>query len=142
MQSEYREEARKYAQKTGKRGFIDYDMQTGLVVLQQLLTSIIQDHSQKKNLPEIEGKITQFDTEYSKMKEYIGLGALLTAIIAEEIAEAARIERRRIEEEQRQKEEEESRNPSRRNSNDNESSKPTFNPGDGDGFDGGGATDD
>lgn len=129
----------------------------GLIVLQQLLTSITQNHSQKKDLSEIEVKITQFDTEYSKVKEYVGLGAVLTAIIAEEIAEAARIERRRMEEERQRRDEEERRRrrqeeeeeDSRRrrdedssSSSSSSSSSDSYSSGGGSGYSGGGSTSD
>lgn len=157
VRSEYTEEAWKYAEKTGKRAFVGYNMWAGLVVLQQLLASIIQDHSQKKNLSEIEVKITKFDAEYSKVKEYIGLGAVLAALIAEEIAEAARVERRRLEEEQRRRDEEERRrrrqeeeeddrrrrrDEDSRSSSSSSSSSDSYPSGGGSGYSGGGSTSD
>lgn len=152
IKPEYKKEADEYAQKTGKKTFVGYDMWTTIAILQQLLLSIDQDHSQKKNLWEIDKKFKEFDVEYAKLQEYIWLGATLTAIITAEIAaEVARWEKKRRDEQQRKDEEEgrrrrqEEEEDDKRRQRDEESSRssiPDWNPGGGSGFDGGGATSD
>lgn len=67
----YTRDAREYADKTGKREFLGYDMPHALVTLQGILATVTQSHSEKKNLSEVSGKLSQFDREYGRMEEYI-----------------------------------------------------------------------
>ena len=68
---EYGENARNYAQKTGEKAFVGYDMQAALLMLKNILASVTGFHFQKRNLGEIDKKLQEFDTEYGKLKEYI-----------------------------------------------------------------------
>jgi uncharacterized membrane protein YgcG len=145
----YAKDARAYAEKTGKRWFLNYDLGAVLVALQGVLSTVRTAHSQRQNLATIEPKLSEFDREYSKAQEYMGLGAVLAALIAEEIRrqqeEEARIRR---EEERRRREEEEAAERRRRDDESNRTSAPSpspspdWNSGWGGGFSWWGATSD
>lgn len=100
---EYREEAKKYSQKTGDKKYDNYELWSNLALLSELLKTISENYSQKKNLWGINNILKEFDEKYSEAKNYIWLGATLAIIIGKKIAEA----QRKIEEERLRKEEEE-----------------------------------
>ncbi|MCK9273111.1 TPM domain-containing protein [Candidatus Gracilibacteria bacterium] len=156
VKQEYREEAKKYSQKTGNKKYDDYELGANLALLQELLKTISLNYSQKKNLGEINNSFKEFDEKYSEAKSYIGLGATLAIIIGKEIAEAQRKieeERRREEEEERsrRRREEEDEDRRRRQRDDDDDGilgggglgggggGEVFEAGGGGGFDGGGA---
>ena len=153
----YISDANAYAQKTGKRSFLNYDLGDTLARLRGILGMIRNHHSQKQNLDTLDGEFRVFDKEYSSMQEYMGLGSALAAILAAEIAEELRrkkeAERRKREEEEeerrrrrREEEEEAARrrrdDDSRSSSSSSSSSSNDWSSGGGWGFSGGGATDD
>lgn len=108
----YQRDASAYASKTGNREFLEYDMPQVLRGLEEIISTVTRLHSEKKNLSEIPGKLSEFDQEYDRMGLYIGLGGLLARIITQE-KEAAEEELRRQKreeeaaEERKQKKEEE-----------------------------------
>lgn len=106
----YVSDANAYAQKTGKRSFLNYDLGDTLLRLRGILGMIRNHHSQKQNLDTLDGEFRVFDKEYSNMQEYMGLGSALAALIAAEVAEELRrkkeAERRKREEEEERQEEE------------------------------------
>jgi hypothetical protein len=88
--------------KTGKRKFSIFDMSASILAIKSTLQQIKRSHSSKESLDAIPGLLENADKEIAKLKEYIGLGALLTAIIAAEIQqEALHIARIKQEEEDR-----------------------------------------
>ena len=137
---QYVADASDYAQKTGKRNFLHYDLAKSLADLRSLIEAIRNFHAQKQNLEKIDPELKKFDREYTKMEEYMGLGTLLAALIAEELRK------------QKEAEEEEERRKKRREADDANSitsvtiPSPSPSPGwtswGGGGFSGGGATDD
>lgn len=110
--AQYSKDASAYAQKTGKRSFLNFDLVQTLGTLQGMLAMIKDLYNQKQGLDKLDNELSNFDREYSKVQEYIGLGAALVSIIAEEIRreeEAARRQREEEERRRREAEEEERR---------------------------------
>lgn len=95
-------------------------------------------YTQKQGLDTLDNELSNFDREYSKLQEYIGLGVALAAIIVEEIRRQEEVARRQREEENRrfrEAEEEERRRKRRqeeeedaRRRRDDEKSKDTHSP--------------
>lgn len=161
VKEEYKEEAKKYSQKTGNKKYDNYELWPNLALLQGLLKTISENYSQKKNLWGIDNSFLEFDEKYNEAKNYIWLGATLAIIIGKEIAEAKRkieeerlrkeAEKRRREEEERLKKEEEEEQERINNQSDNDNDDfdsnwwwedQKFEAGWGEGWNWGGATDD
>ncbi|EKD66864.1 MAG: hypothetical protein ACD_49C00002G0001 [uncultured bacterium (gcode 4)] len=130
VKQEYREEAKKYSQKTGNKKYDNYELWANIILLQELLKTISENYSQKKNLWEINNSFKEFDEKYNEAKSYIWLGATLAIIIGKEIAEAQRkieeerqrkeAEKKRKKEAEERREEEEKRNKRRSQRNDDD----------------------
>jgi hypothetical protein len=105
--------------KTGKRNFLNYNIEDVLSRLVKLLGKISEMRTDKNEVNSIPLKLAEFDKEYNHLQEYIGLGSALAAIIATEVAEELRRkreaeERAKIERNRRIQEEEEEENRNRR----------------------------
>jgi uncharacterized membrane protein YgcG len=122
--AQYSRDASAYAEKTGKRNFVNFDLVQTLGTLQGMLGMIKNLYTQKQWLDKLDKELSNFDNQYSKVQEYIGLGAALAAIIAEEIRrqeEAAG--RQREEEERRRREAEEGERRRRRREEEEEEAR-------------------
>ena len=112
--AQYSKDASAYAQKTGKRNFLNFDLAQTLETLQGMLGMIKSLYTQKQGLDTLDNELSSFDRGYSKIQEYIGLSAALAAIISEEIRRQEEVARRQREEEGRRREAEEEEEARRR----------------------------
>lgn len=108
------QDATAYMNKTGKRNFLNYNIEDVLSRLVELLAKISEMRTDKNEVNSIPSKLAEFDKEYHHLQEYIGLGSTLAAIIAAEVAEELQrqreIERCKREELEAAAEAEENRN--------------------------------
>lgn len=88
VKPEYARNAQMFAEKTGERTFLSYDMWATLLSLQEIIRFVTDAHREKKHLTEIDIRLKVFDVQYATMKEYMSLGPALAAIFAEEALEA------------------------------------------------------
>ncbi|EKE30216.1 MAG: hypothetical protein ACD_2C00025G0007 [uncultured bacterium (gcode 4)] len=110
VKTEYASNAKNYADKTGKKVYLNYDLSWSALKLKILLTEINNSYAKKTELDKVTEKFLEFDAEFARMREYIWLWAALAAIIAAELAEAERLrveELRRVEQARLKKEQEE-----------------------------------
>jgi uncharacterized membrane protein YgcG len=105
---EYKKNAEAYIQKTGKREFKDFDLWWTISILNQLITEINSNYSQKKDLSKIKNQLKKFDDDFETIITYMWLSEALALIIKKELAEKEaeneRIRKRKKEQDERKKE--------------------------------------
>lgn len=115
---EHKNNSEAYIKKTNDRKFSNFNLESLILNLKELINRIHSNYLQKKEFLEINDQLKEFDNKFKNIEEYMWLWLILKWIIAQELAESER--RKRQEEERKRKREEDDERSRRREEDDNE----------------------